>query len=559
MTLQLAPPPVFRANDNNGNPLAAGQLFTYQAGTLVPQATFTDSTGVTQNTNPVILNSRGEANIWLTAGLFYKLVLEDASGNQIWAVDQIPGGSLLTQQGIAQVLFPQTTQEAAAGVVPTNFQYQPYDIRRYGGDPTGLSLSDNALAQAIAVCGTVGGTIRFPNGTYNFANQYNLNNKIFITFQGDGGSGGGATSATTLTYTGSALSWFSITGANNIQWKDLFLTATNAFTGTYILGGHIGGADCSYCGTFNCTIGSATPQTHLNLDKCISWTSDNTNFIVGNPSVLTAAANSYCNTVRFNNCQWTQASVVPVQGGGEAVIFSSCTFEGLSTGAPGAILSLAGTTFLGLKVNGCWIGDVTTTAGTWFNLSAQAFEFSGNYISGNATGTSCLTFQATTGAGGGTTAGGTIQGNLFIGALNGISFTNPIAGQITVQDNVASSVTNPWVGTAANVTFGTLVYGPNFGFGVPAGHGSISATGVRVNADSSIEMWGSVSVTNATPAAVSFSPHFPNNAFQVQLTMVSAPSTGLETYYTGLTTSGFNANVVGAAGTTTVVWRAIGN
>ena len=58
------------------------------AGTTTPQATFTDYTGATPNTNPVILNSRGEANIWL-GGALYKFKLTDANDVEIWTVDYI--------------------------------------------------------------------------------------------------------------------------------------------------------------------------------------------------------------------------------------------------------------------------------------------------------------------------------------------------------------------------------------------------------------------------------------------------------------------------------------
>jgi hypothetical protein len=89
MAVQLSPLPIQRFCDNNGNPLANGQLFTYAAGTSTPQATYTDSTGATSNPNPVILDARGEAPVWLTGGQGYKFVLQDYAGNTIRTVDQI--------------------------------------------------------------------------------------------------------------------------------------------------------------------------------------------------------------------------------------------------------------------------------------------------------------------------------------------------------------------------------------------------------------------------------------------------------------------------------------
>lgn len=89
MTTLLAPLPVQRFFDNNNNPLAGGFLYTYQAGTTIPSATFTDSTGSTPNTNPIALNARGEASVWLTPGQSYKFILQDASGNTIWTSDNL--------------------------------------------------------------------------------------------------------------------------------------------------------------------------------------------------------------------------------------------------------------------------------------------------------------------------------------------------------------------------------------------------------------------------------------------------------------------------------------
>ena len=71
-----------------GIPLVGGKLYTYASGTTVPLATYTDDTGVFANTNPVILDSRGEANVWLGPSR-YTFVLEDADNNLIWTVDGV--------------------------------------------------------------------------------------------------------------------------------------------------------------------------------------------------------------------------------------------------------------------------------------------------------------------------------------------------------------------------------------------------------------------------------------------------------------------------------------
>ncbi len=84
----LSPQPKMQFTTAAGVPLSGGKVYTYVAGTTTPQATFTDYTGVTPNTNPVILNSRGEANIWLGSAL-YKFRLTDVNDVEIWTVDYI--------------------------------------------------------------------------------------------------------------------------------------------------------------------------------------------------------------------------------------------------------------------------------------------------------------------------------------------------------------------------------------------------------------------------------------------------------------------------------------
>jgi hypothetical protein len=87
-TTSLSPTPKLQFFDLNGAPLLGGLLYTYAAGTTTPLVTYTDSTGVSLNTNPITLDSRGEANVWLGAAS-YKLALYTSVGVLIWTVDNI--------------------------------------------------------------------------------------------------------------------------------------------------------------------------------------------------------------------------------------------------------------------------------------------------------------------------------------------------------------------------------------------------------------------------------------------------------------------------------------
>ena len=84
----LTPSPKMQFESAAGVPLSGGKVYTYTAGTTTPLATYTDYTGATPNSNPIILNSRGEASIWLGAAS-YKFKLTDANDVEIWTVDYI--------------------------------------------------------------------------------------------------------------------------------------------------------------------------------------------------------------------------------------------------------------------------------------------------------------------------------------------------------------------------------------------------------------------------------------------------------------------------------------
>lgn len=100
----LTPQPKMQFTDAAGVPLSGGKVYTYAAGTTTPEATYTDASGATPNPNPVILNSRGEAAIWLGAAS-YKFRLTDANDVEIWTVDYISAPT----SGVSPVLSGNVT------------------------------------------------------------------------------------------------------------------------------------------------------------------------------------------------------------------------------------------------------------------------------------------------------------------------------------------------------------------------------------------------------------------------------------------------------------------
>lgn len=89
-TASLAPQPNFRSlNLSATGPNAGGKLFTYISGTTTPQVTYTSSTAMVPNANPVIFDANGFANVWLDASLTYTFLETDSTGTPIRTQDGI--------------------------------------------------------------------------------------------------------------------------------------------------------------------------------------------------------------------------------------------------------------------------------------------------------------------------------------------------------------------------------------------------------------------------------------------------------------------------------------
>ena len=113
--------------DNNGVPLSGGFLYTYAAGTSTPQATYTSSSGSIAQANPIVLDSSGRVpsgEIWLTDGLQYKFVLQNANAVLIGTYDNIIGiNSNFVNFTNAQEI--QTATASQTVFTLTTMQYQP--------------------------------------------------------------------------------------------------------------------------------------------------------------------------------------------------------------------------------------------------------------------------------------------------------------------------------------------------------------------------------------------------------------------------------------------------
>ena len=169
--------------DNSGLACAGCNLYTYIAGTTTPQATYTDAGGGSSNTNPIVLDASGSANIWigLTA---YKFVMKDASGSTLWTVDNVVSLASLScrySNSIAYGCTGATTSQGAATNIVDGNTIKPASIlnanvngictvTKYGavGDCAGsgstgaCTNNHDAIQAAIDACYITRGSVYFP-------------------------------------------------------------------------------------------------------------------------------------------------------------------------------------------------------------------------------------------------------------------------------------------------------------------------------------------------------------------------------------------------------------
>ena len=79
--------------DNTGLPLNGGLIYTYQAGSTTPLATYPDINGTVANSNPIVLDSSGRLpnEVWLTYGFNYKFVVKTSAAVTLGTYDNIYG------------------------------------------------------------------------------------------------------------------------------------------------------------------------------------------------------------------------------------------------------------------------------------------------------------------------------------------------------------------------------------------------------------------------------------------------------------------------------------
>jgi len=95
----LLTPPFLQFLDADGAPLSGGKIYSYAAGTTSKKATYTDESGLIQNTNPIILDAAGRAVVFIQGA--YRFDTYDAAGSLIRSVDNVTSFATLSSSGSA--------------------------------------------------------------------------------------------------------------------------------------------------------------------------------------------------------------------------------------------------------------------------------------------------------------------------------------------------------------------------------------------------------------------------------------------------------------------------
>ena len=141
---------------NAGALLVGGKVYTYAAGTTTPLATYSDAAGTTPNTNPVILDSRGEASVFFATSS-YKLVLKDASDATIWTQDNV------SVANADSIIYTPAGTGAVATTVQTKLR-ESVSAMDFGA-VVGVDMS-TALQNAINALPALGGEIFIGPGAW---------------------------------------------------------------------------------------------------------------------------------------------------------------------------------------------------------------------------------------------------------------------------------------------------------------------------------------------------------------------------------------------------------
>ena len=172
--------------DANGNPLAGGFVYYYIPGTTTFKNTYQNSALTILNTNPIILDSAGEAIIYGNGS--YRQIVTDVNGNLIWdqtTVVPITISDVVTfyseSNGSSLIGYTQGSANAVSRTVQNKLQ-ESVSVLDFGA--VGDGVADDTASIQAAINSLSSGNLYFPIGTYKVTSTISITAPIQLIGEG---------------------------------------------------------------------------------------------------------------------------------------------------------------------------------------------------------------------------------------------------------------------------------------------------------------------------------------------------------------------------------------
>ena len=311
--------------DSSGDPLNAGTVDVYAAGTTTPLTIYSDSALQVSITNPVTLNSSGlpSTDIWVDAR--YKIVVKNSAGTTQYTVDNIPAGSVGDIYDTAGVIAIDITGVTSAvnRIAITNAITLTNPI-------LGVSGSDTNIGIDFQSKGT---------GTYNFLGTATTAAKVRLSEDTDNGTN-------YMGFTAPA----AVTTSRDLELPDGWPGATSGFA-------------ISTTGVLSYVAQTGTGSYVMATSPTIT-----------SPTLVTPALGTVASGVISACTSTSMVMVTPLLGTPTSGVLTNCTGLPISSGVSGLAANVA--TFLATPSSANLISAVTDETGTGSLVFATTPTFS---------------------------------------------------------------------------------------------------------------------------------------------------------------------------------------
>jgi hypothetical protein len=209
MSLALFVSPKWAFPDDNGGPASGWLLYTYEPGTSTNKTAYQDSAGTTPHTNPIVLDARGEAEIWLDGA--YKFALKTDAGVEKWSSDNIGGSGNGVQTDFL-------SKSVAGGT----------DVAL-----TSTEQSNSVIELTGALTGNINVTVDDTRDGWQWIVKNSTSGAFTVTFKTDSGTGivlaKGVTYGLHCDSANVVKSWVGMTAAGTAADKYLYTTAADTW------------------------------------------------------------------------------------------------------------------------------------------------------------------------------------------------------------------------------------------------------------------------------------------------------------------------------------------